>query len=528
MIFRILKKDCKLLWPLALLIAFAHAISTLLWWYRDHGGLSDDLINVSKILPLIAALGSAILSLFVIHTDPIPGDREDWLTRPIRPFDLLAAKFLFVLLAVIAPVFLISAVEGLVDGFSLLASLTAAFGHCALLFLICLPAIMLGAITGNAMEAMVGAAIAVALAGASLIFNRIFGIHQTLPSYGGAPSGLQWVQSAELMGIVVVTALIILPLQYLRRYTSFSRLLVIPLFLLMMSYQQLPFKVAFSAQQRLASVGSISDGVTINYDAGSERSRRTAQGAAVRGPASLINLPIRVDGIAAADVLIADRAEIRLIANGKVLYQQPSALGIAGINAFANAETQLRQEGSSGAAIHGYQAILLPTPLLGRIRSSELTLAIDYSLSLFHKTATATFAALNDSKHLAKIGWCKTQVDDDGDEVNVQCVQAGQIPNCAGAALENPATQQRNPEAFVCEPDYSPIPITFYPDGLARFYLSSKFRDIDNVAKYPVNESQLGKARMDLSTYQPTAHFTRHVVIHGIRLADWEADEVPQ
>ncbi len=61
--------------------------------------------------------------------DPISGDNEDWLVRPISRSDLLAAKLLFVLLAVLAPVFLIGMSEALSDGFPLAASTTVAFAH---------------------------------------------------------------------------------------------------------------------------------------------------------------------------------------------------------------------------------------------------------------------------------------------------------------------------------------------------------------------------------------------------------------
>jgi hypothetical protein len=305
--------------------------------------------------------------------------------------------------------------------------------------------------------------------------------------------------------------------------------LAILLFLPMVAYQTIvPFKTVFSAQQWVASGGPISNSVTIAYDADMGRSRRTALGAGVRGPVSLINLPIRVDGIAAGDVLISDRTEIRVLDGGKLLYHQPSALGIPSMNAYASWQTQVRQDGRSGDAIQDYQAVILPTGVFGRVRSREITLEIDYSLSLFHQTAIATFAALNDSKHVAKLGWCMTGVDDDGDEVVLNCVQAGQFPNCGGAWLENPVTKQRNPETFVCEPDYIPVPVAFYPDGLTRYFLKSKFKDIDGVAQYPVNESSLGSARMDLRAYQPTAHFTRRVVIPSIRLGDWEAEPAPQ
>ena len=187
-------------------------------------------------------------------------------------------------------------------------------------------------------------------------------------------------------------------------------------------------------------------------------------------------------------------------------------------------ETRLRQDGPTGEALHGYQAILLPNSVLSKVRGRALTLEIDYSLSLFHPSASAVMAALDDRRHIDQIGLCRTKVDDDGDEVVVRCREPGRGPNCLRAVLENPTTGQRNPEAFACEPDYSPIPIHFVPDGLMRFFMDMKFRDFDNLAKYPVDEKQLGSARVDLTAYQPTAHFTRHIVIPNIQLGDWQAD----
>lgn len=532
MISRIFKKDWGLLWPLVLLTVFAHALGATLWLLQDHDRLPDALRNAIFLFPLLEMLGSAFLCVAVIHTDPIPGDREDWLVRPIRRTDLMAAKLLFVLLTAAGPAFAAGAAGALLDGFAWGPSIVAGFWRSAVFFVeICLPAMALGAVTRNAMEACIGAVIALVLAGLFLVtINLLIGVSPTL---GG--SGLEWLSSFELAFVIVVATLVILLSQYLRRSTASSRLLAVAFVLLALPFQVLPWNPVFAAQEVLASNNEGSEHVTVKFGPDLGRSSRTAISAGVLGKSSLvdlINLPIRVDGVAPGDVLYADRASIGLIANGKVIYRQASALGIyvaSGGNVYtvraANAATQLRQEGASRAPLHGYQAILLPVPIFRKLRGRDLALEIDYSLSLLRKHATASLPALDASEHRAGIGWCRTGTDDDGDEVNVRCVgQPGQRPSCLSATLQNPASGARDSEALICQPDYAPIPINFYPDALARFRVELPFKDIGNGANYPVDEAQLGKARIDLAVYLPAgAHFTRRVVIPHIRLGDWEA-----
>jgi len=266
-----------------------------------------------------------------------------------------------------------------------------------------------------------------------------------------------------------------------------------------------------------------SEKVAIGFDPGQPRSPRTALGAGITGHAALVNLPIRADGVPAGEVLFLDRVAIRLIADGAVVYRESDAEFSYDVSAFLNSRTKLRQNGVDGATLRGYQAILLPVAVMNRLRGRDVRLEVDYSLSLFRPDTTGTVAALDGSAHLDRIGWCRTGIDDDGDGVELRCMQAGRDPICLSAVLENPATRQRDPEFFACAPNYSPIPLHFMPDTFGRFFVELKFTEAGNAGKYPVGESQLGSARADLVSYQPAAHFTRHVVIPNIRLGDWEA-----
>jgi len=62
------------------------------------------------------------------------------------------------------------------------------------------------------------------------------------------------------------------------------------------------------------------------------------------------------------------------------------------------------------------------------------------------------------------------------------------------------------------------------PDSMSQFGGGIKFRDLQGLAKYPVDGSQLGEARVFLRSYRPAAHFTRRLVIPDVRLSDWKAD----
>ena len=89
--------------------------------------------------------------------------------------------------------------------------------------------------------------------------------------------------------------------------------------------------------------------------------------------------------------------------------------------------------------------------------------------------------------------------------------------------LQNPANGERNPEKRYCDPDYAPYAAHFYPDATSQWGGGIPFRDVQNLARYAVDGSQLAAAQVWLKSYRPEAHFTRRLVIPEIRLRDWAA-----
>ncbi len=84
----------------------------LLWiafaWAKTHSGSGDStrpslFAAVDTFVPLLLPLTIWFLMVHDIQEEPLPGDRQFWITRPYNRWSLLASKILFVLLCVNLP-----------------------------------------------------------------------------------------------------------------------------------------------------------------------------------------------------------------------------------------------------------------------------------------------------------------------------------------------------------------------------------------------------------------------------------------
>jgi len=177
----------------------------------------------------------------------------------------------------------------------------------------------------------------------------------------------------------------------------------------------------------------------------------------------------------------------------------------------------------AGAALV-YQGLPLPRHLYERVKDQPLHLEINYSLTLLNSN-TYNIPALGGDTLVPAVGRCRTQMDDDGDDVLLRCIQAGGESNCVAFFLEHAPSGRRNPIRFGCWPNYSPYSAQYTPDSLTRFEGAAPFRDLSGLAKYPVDAAKLPESRVVLRIYQPQEHFTRRLVIPEIHLSDWESLE---
>lgn len=549
MIWHICKKDMKLLWPFVLGAAGIQFTSAGLRYAMDHVRVSEELLNVFNVLQMSTLLVIGLLVATVVHQDAIPGVRQDWLVRPIGRRDLLLAKVLFVLLMVHGPILFADTMQGLLNGFPVLQSLTAAASRSLYLLVgLSLPVLAFASLTRNMAESVIGAVLGFF---GLVVFQILFNSHGQAVTVAGTP--LFWVGELTMAAVILVGLSTVLAMQYFRRKTIPARCLMAGVgFVFLLGYM-VPWHFAFAVEQRLSPNPGAGSAIAAKFGPSGRKFRlpegmnhnsvfSARGGGLTRDEASTIYLPIWIAGLPEGTVLNADRAEALLTtAEGKIVYQgraddllvrkdsnlQPVSFNI-GLREFGwreigppDMEVPKDFIPGKGEAL-AYQGFSLPRNLYEKIKDQPLHLEINYSLTLLNSN-TYKIPALGGDVLVPAAGRCRTQMDDDGDDVQLRCIQAGPRLNCIAAFLEHAPSGTRNPISFSCWPDYAPYSAQYTPDSLMRSQGSLRFRDLSGLAKYPVDATRLPESRVVLRVYQPQEHFTRRLVIPEIRLSDWES-----
>jgi hypothetical protein len=211
MVWHILKKDWKLLGPLVAALAVVQGLVAFAR-FRE-GQFNAPLPGVPG--SLLVLLAAAIVITLVVHQDPIPGVRQDWLVRPIARRDLFLAKLIFVVMLVQGPMLVTDLLQGLANGFSFGQSAGAAIA-CAVwvLLTLSLPVLAFAALTAGMTETLVAALGVLAVVMAFLIVPALAGA--TRPT---ALTGFAWVPSLLREALLLVAAAGVLVLQYRWRRT---------------------------------------------------------------------------------------------------------------------------------------------------------------------------------------------------------------------------------------------------------------------------------------------------------------------
>jgi hypothetical protein len=518
MIWHIFKKDWKLLWIFAVAVALINWVAEFVVYKMGLFGEYPMLELLSEQLPVVAMFANMFLVAAIVHLDAIPGLRQDWLVRPIRRRDLLLEKLIFAIVTVAGPIFVANLAEGLASHFSLQESLLAATGRVGyLLVLIILPLFILGSVTQNMTEAFIF--------GCGCTF--VIGVFITLVDYSNRAahltlmpvlnSGVGWIGEVFRFGIVLVASAVILRLQFFRRKTFASRVLVVAFGLLLLFSMFFPWGPAFAIEQRLSENRSVGTAIQLRFDPAAGRYRKPSglnidEDNRSRGDNAEVFLPIRIAGVHANGILLSDRADIRLInPNGSVVYH-------------GNGEDmEFDSSGPNPPNEPGYQEIEIRQSGYRINQDQPLRAEVNYSLTAFRLSKSYAIPALGGDERMPGWGWCKTKPNEAGTAVELHCMQAGKGPICGSVVLENEATGVRNPERSACGSNYTPFGDRPLPDNFARFGVNLPFRDPSGLAKFPVDGSQLPQSRVVIRVYEPEDHFTRSLVIPQIKLKDWEA-----
>ena len=101
LVLHILLKDLRRLWVPSLVAVGFILLDTLRTYWNPWDPMRFGLLSaVTQAGPVLAGF---VLSIALIQTDLMAGDRGFWRTRPIPPLSLLASKLLFIVLVLVAP-----------------------------------------------------------------------------------------------------------------------------------------------------------------------------------------------------------------------------------------------------------------------------------------------------------------------------------------------------------------------------------------------------------------------------------------
>ena len=522
MVWHIFKKDWKLLWSFVLMVALLHCVSVWVLYLRGLFSQDVTLEMLSEYLPRLALFASMFLIVAIVHLEAIPGVRQDWLIRPVPHGVLLLEKFLFVVVAVEGPIFVANLAEGLADGFSIQSALSVTLGFTVFLLLFfVLPIFAFASVTKNMTEAFIFGCGCTFIIGAFLVLTGWwdFASHQTLLTVWH--SGIGWIGEVFRFGLAMAASSAILGLAYFRRKTTLARVLVLSSGLLLLASLYLPWKPAFAIETRLSPRPGAATAVEVAFDSALERykppsglssSQDSGRRSVNENDARVfLFLPLRVTGVGNDAILKADRVDVYLMdRNDRVIYHG------------AGGGLEVAREGPQPKEEPKYQQFPVPKAIYDRARDQDLSVKLEYSLTLFGLDKSFSLPALNGDVRTADWGWCRTKMNDPGTNVMLHCMKPGTAPTCATVFLENTTSGARNPSRSACLSEYGPFYDQPAPDDISRFGTNLPFRDPAGLAMYPVNGPQLPQSRVVIRQYQPQDHFTRTVTIWHAKLSDWE------
>ena len=521
MIWHIFKKDLKIMWPFAVLVAAVHWVVPLLANMGDLATLTRRAQNILGTLVIAGPLAAGFLIAAAVQLDALLGVRQDWLIRPIRRRDLMVAKILFATLAVQLPILVADLTALLVNRVPLRLSAVSAVEHSILQMLIIdIPFIALASMTRNFLELLTGGVVLGVFAFVADILGSDNGSVE--PIYR---SGSGWILDLAAFIVMAGGALLVLRLQYFSRRAIVSWIVTAGAAVGFFLAWSMPWSFVFAIQRSVSSDPASSPAIAVNFAPDAGKFQRPAGGLTPEDALTIVRrefsgqvtvpifLPIRVTGLPPDSAIQMDHAEVRIMDNGRIykLEQEP---------------WNTRHEGAGTGSSMVYPPIAVPEALFEQIKRQQTRVEVDYWLTLAEMYNSHAFPVTGADAQIPEAGQCRTSVNEQQTNVGIRCSTFGPRAACFHSFLENTTTGQRNPDRFACRM-YGPIagfvrnPI--FPDYLLSDGLALPFRDPTGLAHYPVDGSKLREAQAVLQLYDVQDHFKRTLVIPDVRLADWEA-----
>jgi hypothetical protein len=495
----IFAKDVRHLWleilvALAVAGAFTFAVVRGALSWTDSGTMQDVALT---LLTYLLPVTWWVLIARLIHAEPLPGDRQFWVTRPYQWKSLLWAKALFIALFVNLPKLVADAITVRAYGFEIGSEVAGLLWTQVLLTAIfVLPVAAFSAVTaGFAQLAMATLLLVLAVAVWSLVIPQVF--------LAGAPwLGLEWIRSYSAGLVVAVAAVAIILWQYRRRDTGTCRVLAGGATAMALAATAcLPWTAGFALQSQLA--GRPIDPSTVRIDLNPELKWATR---ALVDESNVVdlNIALRISEIPAA---------LRPAVDGIVATIE----GAAG--AVWRADYDPRGQARTEGALTSFHT-RVNSSFYRKVKDHPVRIRGSLYLTLYGNPRR-TFLRTQEQAVLIPtpgVGLC-----------SVTRKRVGIVLNCRSAFRSRPdlvtldfvATgRSGQPMSIRTMSYYGPAPFSYSP-----FPAAPDLIPVTQSMNFWVLSHMVTGVSVD--TTEPVAHIRRDFEISGLRLADYEARFTP-
>jgi hypothetical protein len=231
---------------------------------------------------------------------------------------------------------------------------------------------------------------------------------------------------------------------------------------------------------------------------------------------AILHIPLVFTGIHDGSILKIDRTVAHLTVPNSTREQIVSAMGEPSDFEVPDDDLHTSKPRAVDEILHVRGSVFT------RIKDGPVTLQLDYSATLLNLSSTYSVPAVNGDVGTDGRGHCKTRLNDSRTEVDLICLDVANTSQCTTALLQDVVTGLHNPPLHDCRDDYAPYFGRYQPpDTLVLRGVDFDFRDPSDLIHYPVNESTVNGAQVLIKNYGVAGHFTMHLTVPGVRLADW-------
>ncbi len=264
------------------------------------------LLNTQMRLGLAFWILLCLIPAMIVQADPLIGDRQFWITRPLTWQNVLAGKFLFFVCSMHIPILLVQSAAMLLSGLNPLHHLSSLAQTQVTAAIAILTCATLASVTRSLKQFLL-------LVLGILVANLVIGT--LIPT----PDNLDWGSAEPLRGWILIlslipAALLLLWLQYSRRAT---RLTIAFLLFFVLLASAFPSSTIF--WHPLARLHARMDGVLlrqppVKVELSRDRSPLDTSGwANMSGDAAALVLPVRLSGIPNGYRLINERTNFQVV-----------------------------------------------------------------------------------------------------------------------------------------------------------------------------------------------------------------------